>query len=155
MKLNALLEQTIPGLGYELVDIEIAPSKVVRIFIDKENGITIDDCERVSNHLTRLFMVEEIDFNRLEISSPGVERPLKKIEDFVRFTGKLAKIKTIELIGQDKVFVGIIKGVVGECIQLQVGEIITEIDFTNINRARLIFEYKRETNSKKTKKLKD
>ena len=69
MQLNTLLEQTIPGLGYELVDVEMAPARLIRIYIDKEGGVTVDDCALVSNHLTKLFTVEQIDFNRLEISS--------------------------------------------------------------------------------------
>ncbi|MBP9742697.1 MAG: ribosome maturation factor RimP [Burkholderiales bacterium] len=142
MKLNIILEQTIPGLGYELVDVEIALNKTIRVFIDKEGGVTIEDCEKVSNHLTKLLVVEEINFNRLEISSPGLERPLKKLEDFIRFLGKLARIKTIEPINGEKVFVGIIQGVVDNKIQLQAAQLM-EIDFININKSRLVFDYKK------------
>lgn len=151
MKLNAILEQTVPGLGYELVDMEITPAKVIRVFIDKEGGVTIEDCEAVSNHITKLFFVEEIDFNRLEVSSPGLERPVKKLEDFARFSGKLAKVKTRELINEQKTFQGILLGVDGTKVKLQVEhEQILEIEFENISRSRLIFEYK--TNAKLKKK---
>lgn len=151
MKLNAILEQTIPGLGYELVDMEITPAKIIRVFIDKEGGVTIEDCEAVSNHITKLFFVEEIDFNRLEVSSPGLERPVKKLEDFARFSGKLAKVKTRELINEQKSFQGIILGVDGTKVKLQTeNEQILEIEFENISRSRLIFEYK--TNAKLKKK---
>lgn len=152
MRLKEVLEATIPGLGYELVDIEITPAKLVRVFIDKENGdITIEDCEVVSNHLNRLFLVENIDYNRLEISSPGLERPLKKLGDFIKFKGKLAKVKTRELIDNQKVFQGTITDVNAEVIVLELDNGLTQtIDFNNINKARLVFEDKKK--SKKVKK---
>ena len=151
MKLNAILEQTVPGLGYELVDMEITPAKIIRVFIDKEGGVTIEDCEAVSNHITKLFFVEEIDFNRLEVSSPGLERPVKKLEDFARFSGQLAKVKTRELINEQKSFQGTLLGVDGTKVKLQIeNEQIIEIEFDNISRSRLIFEYK--TNAKLKKK---
>ena len=77
MNLAELLERTLPPLGYELVAWEGAPgSRLVRVFIDKPDGITVDDCARVSRHLTRLFAVENVEFERLEVSSPGLDRPL-------------------------------------------------------------------------------
>lgn len=140
MKLREILDVTVPGLGYELVDVEITPAKMVRIFIDKEGGVTIDDCEIVSNHLNHLFFVEEIDYNRLEVSSPGIERPLRKLNDFTRFQGHLVKIKTHELIGADKVFQGIISEVRQEKIILRLeNEVTLEIDFSNISKARLVY----------------
>ena len=142
MKINTILEQTVPGLGYELVDVEIAPSKLVRVYIDKEGGITIEDCEIVSNHLSKLLLVEEIAFNRLEVSSPGIERPLKKIEDYVRFKDRVAKIKIRELIDGEKVFQGVISKVDGNTITLGLENGSTiDIDFSIISRARLIFEF--------------
>jgi ribosome maturation factor RimP len=143
MKIDSLLEQTIPGLGYEFVGVEITPARLIRIYIDKEGSVTIDDCELVSNHLTKLFLVEEIDYNRLEVSSPGVERPLRKVEDFSRFQGKMAKVKTHEPINGEKVFQGTILNIVGQIVQLQLdtNEVI-DIDYSNISRARLIFDYK-------------
>ena len=144
MKLNTILEHTVPGLGYELVDVEVAPSKLIRVYIDKEGGITIEDCEIVSNHLSKLLLVEEIAFNRLEVSSPGIERPLKKIEDYIRFKGRVAKIKTRELINGEKVFQGVIIAVDGSSVilGLENGNTVN-IDFSIISRARLIFEFKR------------
>jgi ribosome maturation factor RimP len=144
MKLNTILEQTVPGLGYELVDVEIAPSKLVRVYIDKEGGITIEDCEIVSNHLSKLLLVEEIAFNRLEVSSPGIERPLKKIEDYIRFKDRVAKVKTRELINGEKVFQGVINSVEDNTIVLGLENGNTvNIDFSIISRARLIFEFKK------------
>lgn len=86
MALYELLDSTLNNMGYELVDVEFSPSgKLLRVFVDKEGGISIDDCVAISNHLSRLLVVEQIDYGRLEVSSPGLDRPLKKERDFVRF----------------------------------------------------------------------
>ena len=145
MLLHKILEQTIPGLGFELVDAEITPAKIIRVFIDKEGGITVDDCALVSDHLSKLFVVEEIDYNRLEISSPGVERPLKKIEDFTRFSGEQIKIKVHHAVENQKTFQGRLNGINedGKIILELAGNDTMLIDFTEINRARLIFEIKK------------
>lgn len=151
MKINEILEKTLPGLGFELVSVEITHTKLIRVFIDNPDGVTVDDCEMVSNHLSKLFLVENIDYNRLEVSSPGVERPITKLQDYNRFIGKLAKIKTRELINEQKLFQGIIIDVDGEVIKLELdGGEIMGIQFSNINKARLLFE----DNPNKLKKLK-
>ena len=75
MDIQNILDKTLPGLGYELVDFELTAQGDLRIFIDKEGGITVEDCATVSNHLSRVFTVEDIDYKRLEISSPGLDRP--------------------------------------------------------------------------------
>jgi len=145
MKLLSVLEQTVPGLGFELVDVEITPAKIIRVFIDKEGGVTVEDCADVSNHLSKVLIVEEIDYNRLEISSPGLDRPLKKLADYVRFNGRLAKIKTHELINNQKVFEGHIVAVNGEEISLELADKqIFKVAFNDINRGRLIFEPKKK-----------
>ena len=150
MKINALLEKTIPGLGYELVDVEVSPAKIVRVFIDKPDGVTIEDCESVSHHLSKLFLVEEIEYNRLEISSPGVERPLKKLEDFIRFSGQTVKIKLHELVNEQKVYQGKIVSVEGNNINLSVekGEILT-VEFNNLARARIVYDFRVDLRSHK------
>jgi ribosome maturation factor RimP len=155
MNINAILEKTIPGLGFELVDVEISPAKIVRVFIDKPEGVTIEDCENVSHHLSKLFLVEEIEYNRLEISSPGVERPLKKLEDFVRFSGQTVKIKLHELVNGQKVYQGKIIAVEGNTIKLSIEKDETlAIDFNNLARARLVYDFRADLKShKKTKKL--
>ncbi|HMT02844.1 MAG TPA: ribosome maturation factor RimP [Burkholderiales bacterium] len=154
MKIREILEKTVTGLGFELVGVEITHTKLIRVFIDNADGVTIDDCEMVSNHLSKLFLVEDIDYNRLEVSSPGVERPLTHLKDYVKFIGKMVKVKTKELINDQKVFQGIIKDVKKEVIKLELeNKEVIEIEFTNINRARLVFEIKSNKISKlKTKK---
>jgi ribosome maturation factor RimP len=144
MKVSKLLEQVIPSLGYDLVEIEITPAKIIRVFIDKEDGITIDDCENVSNHLSNLLLVEEIDYNRLEISSPGLERALKKLTDFNKSIGKLVKIKTKEAINNEKIFIGTITLINGNLITIKTIKHELVIDFNDINKARLVFEFKKK-----------
>src|SRR5207244_13309887 len=109
--LAELLERTIPPLGYELVDWEGTPrARLVRVFIDKPNGITVDDCARVSNPLTRLFAVENVEFERLEVSSPGLDRPLRTAADFVRFAGEEAELRLANPIANAKKLKGVLRG---------------------------------------------
>jgi ribosome maturation factor RimP len=93
--LHALIERTVEGLGYELVDVERAAGGLLRVTLDTvaQAGITIEDCERVSHQLTHLFAVENVAYERLEVSSPGVDRPLRKARDFVRFTGEEVRVQ--------------------------------------------------------------
>ena len=142
MKLKDILETTIPGLGFELVDFEITPGKIIRVFIDKPaGGVGIEDCALVSNHLNHTMIVEEISYNRLEVSSPGLERSLKKLADYIRFTGRLAKIKTFMPINDQKVFQGRIDKVIDQKIELILSDNQRiQFDFADISQARLIFE---------------
>lgn len=146
-KIDNIIKQTVTGLGYELVNIEHTPARLIRVFIDKANGgVNIDDCERVSNQLNNVFFVENIEYNRLEVSSPGIERPLNSLADFKRFKGQLAKIKTLTLIDNTKVFEGVIHDVVDENIMLELTQsrAIITINYAFIRRARLVFDYKRD-----------
>ncbi|BBF86179.1 hypothetical protein DLM_2573 [Aquitalea magnusonii] len=142
MDVRLLLENTLPGLGYELVDFEMTQGGGYRVFMDKPGGITVEDCVQVSNHLTRLFMVENVNYERLEVSSPGLDRPLKKEADFVRFAGQLAKIKTRMPVEQQKKFAGRLAGVEDGAVKLEVdGGRIVAIALTNIDKARLEPEF--------------
>ena len=141
MDLNTLLEKTVNGLGYELVDLELSPKgRTIRVFIDKlgkEGGIDVDDCVTVSNQLSRLLEVENVDYDRLEISSPGLDRPVKKPADFERFAGQDIQLKLrIPLNGRRNFqgeLLGLKDGKVG--LRLDSGEV--ELDLENIENARL------------------
>ncbi|CAM5206183.1 ribosome maturation factor RimP [Oligella ureolytica] len=108
--LYTLTEQAIDGLALdlELVDVERAPLGLLRITIDKEGGVTIDDCEQVSRLLSRIFEVENVDYNRLEVGSPGVDRPLRSVADFKRFIGERVQIRFRVARDSHKVFTGIL-----------------------------------------------
>jgi ribosome maturation factor RimP len=142
MDLQSLIETTVAGLGYELVDIEQSPKgKLIRLFIDKTDkprGVDVEDCAAVSNQLTRLFMVENIDYDRLEVSSPGLDRPLKKLEHFVRFIGQEIQVKTRLPLGNRRNFGGRLVAVDGDMIRMTVEGIEVDIEFAQVDKARLV-----------------
>lgn len=143
MELNSLLESTLQGLGYEMVDLEMSNhGKLLRLFIDKPGGVNIDDCALVSNHISRLLAVEmDFDYDRLEVSSPGLDRPLRKEADFVRFCGEKAQIKLrVPLQGRKK-FVGTLKSVQDGQVQLEVEGNIVDFALSNIDKARLVPQF--------------
>lgn len=139
MELNELLGSTLTGMGYELVDVDrSARGKLLRIFIDKPGGISVEDCVAVSHHLSRLFVVENIIYDRLEVSSPGLDRTLRKNSDFIRFAGELVKLKLrIALQGQRN-FVGILRGVDDEVLKLEVNGKILALELNNLEKVRLV-----------------
>lgn len=142
MALYELLDSILAGMGYELVEVEqSAPGKLLRVFIDKkEGGVTIDDCVAISNHLNRVLSVEGVDYSRLEVSSPGLDRPLKKEQDFIRFIGKSVKLKLrIALQGQ-KNFIGIIREMNDGILGLEVEGRVLYIELNNLEKARLVPE---------------
>ncbi len=138
MDVAKLVETTLNGLGYELVDLEKSGRGLMRILMDKPEGISIEDCELVSNQLTRLFMVEGVDFDRLEVSSPGLDRPVKKEADFVRFSGQKAQIKLRMPLAGRKNFVGILGAVQDGVLQLDVEGNQVAIELSNVDKARLV-----------------
>jgi ribosome maturation factor RimP len=139
MDLHELLESTLAGLGYELVDVErSARGKLIRVFIDKPEGISVDDCVAVSNHLSRLLAVENIDYDRLEISSPGLDRPLKKVADFIRFAGESAKLRLRVALQGQRNFVGILREVNDGVLKLEVDGKMLDLELSNLEKARLI-----------------
>ena len=144
MDLQQILETTLPGMGYELVDVELTAQGILRVFIDKEGGITVEDCATVSNHLSRVFMVEDVDYKHLEISSPGLDRPLKKATDFVRFTGSMVKLKTRLPVDGQKNFIGRIESFdeAAQTIVLAFDGKMAQIELSNVDKARIKPEFK-------------
>ena len=137
--LESLMTATLAGLGYELVDMSMSvKSGQLRVLIDKPEGISLDDCTLVSNHLSNWLAVENIDYERLEVSSPGTDRPLKKMADYQRFMGKKAQIKLrIALAGQRR-FIGVISAANDAQIELNVDGQIVKLALANIDSARLV-----------------
>ena len=139
MNLGELLEKTLPPMGYELVDWEMSPKgRLVRVFIDKPNGVDVEDCARVSRHLTRLFAVENVDFERLEVSSPGLDRPLKKPADFVRFVGEEAEIRLANPIDNARRMKGILSGLEDNAVLVLTAQGMRTVPLGDIDRARLV-----------------
>ena len=138
MDVEKLVETTISGLGFELVDLEMSGRGLMRIFMDKPGGITVDDCELVSKQLTRLFLVEAVDFDRLEVSSPGLDRVIKKEADFVRFRGEQVQLKVRVPLAGRRNFTGILGDVQHGVLQLDVGGNQILIELANLDKARLV-----------------
>jgi len=142
MDVHEILEKTVTGLGYELVDVERSPrGRVLRVFIDKPEkmrGVDIDDCALVSNQLSRVLTVENIDYDRLEVSSPGIDRPLKKEADFERFAGSEITLKLRLPLNGRRNFSGLLHGVLDGKVRVltDAGEMV--FDLFNIDRARLV-----------------
>jgi len=139
LNLGDILERTLPAMGYELVDWE-APARggLVRVFIDKPQGIDVEDCARVSNHLTHLFAVENVAYERLEVSSPGLDRPLKKAADFSRFAGEEVKVTLRESVDNTRRIKGVLRGVEGESIRVETETGMRSIALANVDKARLV-----------------
>jgi ribosome maturation factor RimP len=137
--LSELLERTLPPMGYELVDCEQSPKgRYVRIFIDKPKGVSVEDCARVSRQLTRLFAVENIDFERLEVSSPGLDRPLRKEADFNRFTGEEAELRLANPVANVRRVKGILQGCADGAVVVETAQGTQTIPLADIDRARLV-----------------
>jgi ribosome maturation factor RimP len=139
MELQKVIEQAVAGMGYELVDFETSPrARLLRVFIDSPNGVTIDDCTAVSNHLTRLFAVENIDYDRLEVSSPGLDRPLRKEADFVRFTGQEAQVRLRLAVNGQRNFTGVLAGVEEGRLRLVCDGATHVFELDQVDKARLV-----------------
>ena len=142
MNLNDLIEKTVAGLGYELVDLEMSPrGRVLRVFIDKPEkarGVDIDDCVAASNQLSRVLTVENIDYDRLEVSSPGMDRPLFTLEQFAKHVGEQVKIKLRSPFDGRRNFQGLLRGVEDQDVVVLVDdhEFLLPIDL--IDKANII-----------------
>lgn len=141
MDLQTLIEPTVTGLGYELVAIEWVGRGLLRLYIDKPGGVDLEDCSRVSHQLTRLLTVENIAYDRLEVSSPGLDRPLVKAADFVRFAGERARLKLRVPVEGRRKFVGMLLGLEQGRVRLQSDAGILELALTDIESARLVPDF--------------
>ncbi len=132
-------------MGIELVDVEFRREGhgwVLRVYIDRPRGVTLDDCSTVSREISHYLEVEDpIDHAyHLEVSSPGLERPLKKERDFVRFAGRRARVKLREKRDGQRVFTGILEGVREGAVLLRTDAGLASFPPEEIARARLLFE---------------
>ncbi|MDH3328568.1 MAG: ribosome maturation factor RimP [Desulfobulbaceae bacterium] len=129
-------------MGLELVEVQFRREGhgwVLRIFVDREQGVTIDDCARVSREISTWLDVEDLIEHayHLEVSSPGLERPLKKPADYERFAGRMARIKLKEPRDNRRVFTGILESIQENEVTLIVDDEPVNITFEEIARARL------------------
>jgi len=145
MDLHELIDKTVSGLGYELVDVEQSPrGRVLRLFIDKPDkagGVDVEDCALVSNQLSRVLAVENVDYDRLEVSSPGLDRILKKPADYARFAGSEINLKLRLPIGGRRNFNGVLQGIADGKVRLTIDTGEVELVFGNIDKARLVPDF--------------
>jgi ribosome maturation factor RimP len=141
-KLIALTEPLLEQLGYELVDLEYAPGRrhaLLRVFIDRPEGVGIDDCERVSHELSALMDVEDpvpVAYT-LEVSSPGLDRVLRKPAHFQRFAGERIWLELRTARDGRRRYTGRLEALNDEGIELNVDGAIVRVPFSDIGRARL------------------
>jgi len=136
------LDRVVSGLGYELVHLEWVPRNgLARVYIDKTGGVNLDDCARVSEHLSRAMAVEGYDYERLEISSPGDDRPLARPKDFERFRGHKARVVLKVPVKGRRTLVGRLD-ISGDNSIALIAEDDTQIvlDLANVEKARLVPE---------------
>lgn len=138
--LAGILEPTLAGMGYELVDTQVSNrGRLLRIFVDRPGGITVDDCAAVSRQLTRVFAVEGIDYDRLEVSSPGLDRALTRPADFVRFAGRRVEVRmrAPDAAGRRR-FSGLLRGARDGVASLEMEGKTVVLALDGIDRARLV-----------------
>ena len=138
-----MISPVVTGMGYELVELQAANGgRMLRLFIDKPGGIGVEDCAAVSRQLSRVLEVEGVDYDRLEVSSPGLDRPLRKAEDFVRFAGHKAEVRmrTPDGTGRRR-FVGVVRGAEGGALEMGLeGGTTVRLALEDLERARLVPE---------------
>lgn len=137
--LEKVIAQTLEGLGYELVALDrSARGRLIRVFVDRPGGISVDDCVTVSNQLTRVFAVENVEYDRLEVSSPGLDRPLRTADDFRRYEGEQARVRLRRPKDGRSNFEGTLRGCDGEAVLLDVEGVQFRFALSELERARLV-----------------
>jgi ribosome maturation factor RimP len=146
--LEPLVASAVDALGYELADFEyINNGRMLRVFIERLHdmgsnrnpaGITVSDCEAVSRQLQRVLEVEGIAYDRLEVSSPGLDRRLRKASDFARFTGHEARVRLRHPVNGRRNFTGIVRTVDGERIEFEFEGGRMAFELADVDRARLV-----------------
>ena len=140
LRVEQVVEPAVTGMGYELVDVQASNGgRLLRLFIDKPGGVTVGDCAAISRHLTRVLAVEGIDYERLEVSSPGLDRPLRKEKDFVRFAGQKADIRmrTPDASGRRR-FVGVLRGAEAGRVSMELEGQTVALALDDVDRAKLV-----------------
>jgi ribosome maturation factor RimP len=142
LRTEELIVPVVAGMGYELVDLQVSNrGGLLRLFIDKPGGIGLEDCAAVSRQLIRVLEVEGVEYDRLEVSSPGLDRPLRKAQDFARFAGQKAdvRMRTPDASGRRR-FVGVLRGENGGRVSLELEGQTLALAIEDIDRARLVPE---------------
>jgi len=142
----AIADLVLTNEGLELVDVEYrreARGWVLRLYIDREGGVTLDDCTRVSQEVGRILDVEDFILApyTLEVSSPGVNRTLKREKDFLKYRNRLIRVKTFDPIGNRRQFKGRLLGLFENRVEIEIDGRAFEIPLSNIAKASLEIEF--------------
>jgi ribosome maturation factor RimP len=145
-RVAGLLEPLVADLGYELVQLEMQPQgrgSLIRLYIDKPDGVDLGDCERVSREVSAALDVADpiASSYRLEVSSPGLDRPLAKPEHYRRFAGSRAKVQLIAPVDGRRRFAGLLKGLDGEDVLLEVDGELFRLPLGQVERAKLVPDF--------------
>lgn len=145
-KLRQILEATVESLGYELVGVEFYPhgaNALLRVYIDKESGISVDDCQQVSHQISGVLDVEDPipGHYTLEVSSPGLDRPLFEAKHFIRFAGCKVHIQLATPLNGRKRFIGLLQGMRGNAVVLESEGKELLMPLEQIEKARLVPEF--------------
>lgn len=138
-----LLEPSVTAMGYELVELELVGSggnRTLRLYVDAPGGVTLEDCEAVSDRMEEILDAEDPipGSYRLEVSSPGINRPLRRLKDYERFRGEKVKLKTFEAIHGQRSFTGELVGLEEENVLVDTPEGRRVIPWEQIAKARLV-----------------
>ncbi len=138
----SLAEPLCESEGLELIQVEYqreSAGRILRLYVDKPGGIKLDDCAGVSRQMGDILDVnlEDVGPYNLEVTSPGLERPLARQQDFDKFKGNRAKIKTYQPLNGQKNFTGVLLGISGDAVSLQIDEQIITIAYADISKAHL------------------
>jgi ribosome maturation factor RimP len=139
---EAIVAPVVAGMGFELVELQASNGgRLLRLFIDKPGGVGVQDCAAVSRQLTRVLEVEGVAYERLEVSSPGLDRPLRKAGDFARFAGHKAEVRmrTPDASGRRR-FVGVLRGAEAGQVSLEMEDRQVALALDDVERARLVPE---------------
>ncbi len=141
-----LIEPIITGLGYECVGIDYNPHPkhgLLRIYIDSEKGILLEDCTKVSHQISGVLDVEDPIQGeyQLEVSSPGADRPFFKVSQFERFIGSSVTVHLYKSIAGRRKITAVIEGIQGDVVLLREADQVFEIPFDAMSKARLVPEY--------------
>ena len=152
--LEQLLERTLGGLGYELADFNVSNhGRMLRVFIDKlheeramtalnsAGNVSIADCEAATRQLQRVLEVEGIEYDRMEVSSPGLDRKLRKAADFIRYAGHEADVRLREPVDGRRRFVGVVREVIDDHVEIEVNGTRMMLALANLDKARLVPRY--------------
>jgi len=142
LNLGNVFEPVVTGMGYELVDLQVSSGgQLLRLFIDKPGGVGLEDCAAVSRQLSRVLEVEGVDYDRLEVSSPGLDRPLRKASDFERFAGQKAEVRMrTPGEGGRKKYVGVLRGAADGQLKLELENGLVALALADMERAKLVPE---------------